>query len=165
MRFRNIYSLPLLLAGSVLFSQNSYAQVKTANFQVKIEITSSCEIKSATDMDFGSKGVLASNADATSTIVIQCTDTTPYTLGLNAGRGTGATVAKRLMSNGGATVGYSLYQTATRDTVWGDTVGTDTQSQTGNGNEQSFTVYGRVPPQKTPKAGAYTDTVTATIRY
>ena len=34
-----------------------------------------------------------------------------------------------------------------------------------SGTSQTINVQGRVPPQNTPQAGAYTDTVTATITY
>lgn len=40
-------------------------------------------------------------------------------------------------------------------------VSTDTVA--GNGNAQSYTVYGRVPPQATPAPGTYLSTVTATV--
>ncbi|OYR19401.1 spore Coat Protein U domain protein [Brucella thiophenivorans] len=66
---------------------------------------------------------------------------------------------------GGATITYSLYRNAARDTVWGDTTGTNTLAGTGTGAAQQLTVYGRVPPQNTPAPGTYTDTVTATITY
>jgi spore coat protein U-like protein len=91
--------------------------------------------------------------------------TTPYNIGLDAGTGSGATVAVRKMSNGGNTVNYSLYSDSGRSTVWGNTVGTDTVAATGNGTSQSYTVYGRVPAQTTPAAATYTDTITVTVTY
>jgi spore coat protein U-like protein len=69
------------------------------------------------------------------------------------------------MTAGGATVGYALYSNAGRTTNWGNTVGTDTVSGTGNGTGQALTVYGRVPPQSTPAPGAYSDTITVTVTY
>lgn len=143
------------------------AQTTSAQFTVQITIAAACQVNSASNMDFGSHGVLSTNTDATSLITVQCTNSTPFNLALNAGSGgSGATVTNRLMTGtGGATVGYSLYRTAARDTVWGTTVGTNTLAGTGTGAAQQFTVYGRVPPQTTPAPGAYTDTVTATITY
>jgi len=109
--------------------------------------------------------VLTTNVDQTSTVQVQCTDTTPYNIGLDAGTGSGATVATRKMTSGGATVNYSLYSDAARTTVWGNTIGTDTVAATGNGSGQNYTVYGRVPAQSTPSAGSYADTVVTTITY
>jgi spore coat protein U-like protein len=92
-------------------------------------------------------------------------DTTPYNIGLDAGTGTGATVAARKMTNGANTITYSLYSDSGRTTVWGNTVGTNTVSATGNGASQTYTVYGRVPSQTTPAAATYTDTITVTVTY
>jgi spore coat protein U-like protein len=142
------------------------AATTTNTFNVQIIIAAECTIQSAADLDFGSTGVLDTVVDATTTIDVQCTDTTPYNIGLDAGTGTGATVAARLMTGSGApTVTYSLYQDSGHSTVWGETIGTDTVSGTGNGAVQSYTVYGRVPVQSTPAADTYTDVITVTVTY
>jgi spore coat protein U-like protein len=109
--------------------------------------------------------VLVANIDNTSTLQVQCTNTTPYNIGLDAGTGSGATVAARKMSNGGATLIYSLYCDSARTVLWGNTVGTDTVAGIGTGASQSYNVYGRVPAQTTPVAATYTDTVTVTVTY
>jgi spore coat protein U-like protein len=149
----------MLLAGS------AEAATTTTTFGVQMSITASCVISSASTMNFGSSGVLSSAVDQTSTIQAQCTSSTPYNIGLDAGLGAGATVAARKMTNGGATIGYTLYSDSGHTTVWGDTVGTDTVSSVGTGASQSFTVYGRVPAQTTPAAATYTDTITVTVTY
>jgi spore coat protein U-like protein len=59
-------------------------------------------------------------------------------------------------------VTYGLYKDAARSLPWGSTAGVNTASGTGTGLTQTLTVYGRVPPQTTPNAGAYTDTIVAT---
>jgi spore coat protein U-like protein len=69
------------------------------------------------------------------------------------------------MTNGAATISYSLFSNAGRTTNWGNTVGTDTVASTGTGASQSFTVFGRVPPQTTPAPATYTDTITVTVTY
>jgi spore coat protein U-like protein len=143
----------------------SWAVTTTTTFTVQMTITTSCTIVSASTLDFGTQGVLTANVDQTSTVQVQCTNTTPYNIGLNAGTGTGATVSNRKMTSGANTVNYSLYSNAGRTTNWGNTVGTDTVSSTGNGAAQSFTVYGRVPAQTTPAPGAYADTITVTVTY
>ena len=139
----------------------SHAATATSTFTVQMTVTSSCVINSASTLNFGNSGVLVANVDNTSTLQVQCTNTTPYNIGLDAGTGSGATVAVRKMTNGGNTINYSLYTTAAR-TI---TVGTDTVAGTGNGAAQSYTVYGRVPAQATPAAATYTDTITVTVTY
>lgn len=156
------------VAAAVLFLlpvSPSLAATTTSTFTVQVAITASCTINSAATLNFGSQGVFTANVDQTSTLQVQCTNTTPYNIGLNAGTGTGATVAVRKLTSGSTTVNYSLYSDSGRATVWGNTVGTDTVAATGNGAAQSYTVYGRIPTQTTPAPGTYTDTITVTVTY
>jgi len=166
---RNRRTLKFVFASACLISCLSafeaQATTTTSTFTVQITITASCVINSATTLNFGSQGVLTANVDQTSTIAVQCTNTTPYNIGLNAGTGSGATVAVRKMTSGGNTINYALYSDSGRTTIWGNTVGTDTVAATGSGASQSYTVYGRVPPQMTPAPATYTDTVTVTVTY
>jgi spore coat protein U-like protein len=132
---------------------------------VQVTIVATCTINSASTLNFGSQGVFTANVDQSSTIQVQCTNTTPYNIGLDAGVGSGATVAVRKMTSGGATVNYTLYSDSGHTTVWGTTIGTNTVAATGNGAAQSYTVYGRIPAQTTPAPGTYADTVTVTVTY
>jgi spore coat protein U-like protein len=147
-----------------LGTQTCLAATTTTTFNVSLTITSNCTV-SATAMAFGTSGIIAANIDASSTVTVTCTNTTPYSVGLDAGTGSGATVTTRKMTSGGATVDYSLYQDNGRSTIWGNTVGTNTVGGTGNGSGQALTVYGRVPSQSTPAPGAYSDTITVTVTY
>lgn len=159
------FAFVLLTFGSVVFARASHAATTTSSFTVQITITASCTIVSAGALNFGSSGVLAANVDQASTLQVQCTNTTPYNIGLDAGTGTGATVAVRKLTNGGDTINYSLYSDAGRTTVWGNTVGTNTVASTGTGAAQNFTIFGRVPPQTTPAPATYSDTITVTVTY
>jgi spore coat protein U-like protein len=144
---------------------SSQAATATTSFQVQLTIEAQCLINSASTLSFGTQGVLSANVDQTSSIQIQCTNTTPYTIGLDAGTGTGATVTTRKLTGGGATIHYSLYSDAARTAVWGTTIGSNTVASTGTGAAQSFTVYGRIPAQTTPAPATYTDTITVTVTY
>src|SRR5437667_6287065 len=151
---------------AMLSSSAAFAGTTTSTFQVQVTVQASCTIVSSPTLDFQTQGVFAANVDRTSTLQIQCTNTTPYDIGLNAGTGAGATVTTRKMTSGaGATVNYSLYSNSGQTTNWGNTVGTDTVSATGNGAAQNYTVYGRIPPQTTPAPAAYADTITLTVTY
>jgi len=143
----------------------SHAASTTSTFSVTVSLTATCTINSASALNFGTQGVLSANVDQTSTIQITCTNTTPYNIGLDAGTGTGATVATRKLTSGGNTVNYTLYSDSGRSTVWGNTISTDTVAATGNGSGQNYTVYGRIPTQTTPAPGTYTDTITVTVTY
>lgn len=157
--------LGLTALASIAIADPAAAQQST-QFQVSITIQAECRLTSASDLAFGNTGVIQTAITSTSTIGVQCTNTTPYNIGLNAGAGTGATVATRRMTSGsGATVVYELFRDPARSQIWGNTAGTDTLAGIGNGAVQSLTVYGRVPPQTTPAAGSYTDTVQVTVTY
>jgi len=164
-RVRSGYKAALTACFLIPLANASYAASTTSTFAVQATITATCTINSASTLNFGTVGVLAGNTDQTSTIQVACTNTTPYNIGLDAGTGSGATVAVRKLTSGGATVNYSLYSDSGRATVWGTTIGTDTVAATGNGAAQSYTVYGRIPAQTTPAPGNYADTVTVTVTY
>ena len=155
----------LATAGLLQSVQTPLAATATTTFSVSVTLAATCTINSASALSFGNQGILATNVDQTSAIQVTCTNTTPYNIGLDAGTGSGATVGARLMTASGATVTYSLYQDSAHSNVWGNTIGTNTVTGTGNGTGQSYTVYGRIPPQTTPAPGTYTDTVTVTVTY
>lgn len=141
------------------------AATKTTTFAVRLTLTADCTI-AASDLDFGSHGVLAANVDQTSSLSVTCSASAPYTVGLDGGTATGSSIGNRLMaSTAAATVQYQIYRDSNRTQIWGNTPGTDTVGGTGSGSAQPITMYGRVPPQSTPAAGTYTTTVTATVNF
>ncbi|MDR6502022.1 spore coat protein U-like protein [Burkholderia ambifaria] len=129
---------------------------------VTATVDATCQI-TATPLAFGAYA--GTQTDATSTLSVTCSNTTPYNVGLDAGLATGATVTSRAMTITGASLLYSLFQDAGRTTNWGNTVGTDTVAGTGTGSAQTLTVYGRVAAGQFVTPGAYTDTITATVTY
>jgi spore coat protein U-like protein len=153
-----------LVAGLAMLCGAANAAVVTSQFQVRITITAACTISTAPTLDFGSAGVISANINQTTTFNVQCTNTTPYTVGLDAGTTGGGSIATRLMTSGSATVQYRLYSDPARTTVWGD-VAANWQAATGTGASVLYTVYGQVPAQTTPAPGTYTDLVTATVTF
>ncbi|SEE96166.1 Spore coat protein U (SCPU) domain-containing protein [Rhizobiales bacterium GAS191] len=155
-----------VLLACVLVPAAARATAVTGTFQVQIQIQATCILVSSSNLTFATSGVLAGNVDQTSTITVECTNTTPYNIGLNQGVN-GGSVTTRQMKGGPSNelIGYSLSSDAARSVNWGQTIGTDTVGGTGNGSPQAYTVYGRVPPQTTPSPGTYTDTITVTVTY
>jgi spore coat protein U-like protein len=141
------------------------AATATGSFQVTLTVQGSCSVQSATTLAFGTQTAIPSNIDATSAIGVQCSNSTPYTISLSPGAGTGATVTSRLLTAGATTVPYALYRDSNRTMNWGQTTSVDTQGGTGNGSVQTYTVYGRVAPVSNPVAGSYVDTVAITVTY
>ena len=157
----------MVLAATLAFCGPAAAATSiTTTFQAKIVINAQCLINSANTLDFGTNGVLAANIDLPTTLSVTCTNLTTYNIGLDGGLN-GSGVAARKMKGGPSNelINYSLFTNSGRTTNWGNTIGTDTVSATGNGALQSYTIYGRVPPQTTPKPGTYADTITLTVTY
>ncbi len=160
--------LPLLL--SLLLPALAQAGSAGNTFQVQATVVSSCQV-SGTSLNFGSSIdalATATPLDATSTLSVTCTNTTPYAVALNAGANAGgaSNFGARKMKSGSNLLGYQLYLDSGRSTVWGDgTASSSTSSGTGTGSAQSLTIYGRLPSLANVIPGSYTDTVTVTVTY
>jgi spore coat protein U-like protein len=162
-------SIKLTLAASIAVLTLGFASTPasatttvTTTFGVSATVQSTCLI-SATALAFGTYTGAVDNA--TSTVSVTCTNTTPYNVALNPGTATGATVTTRKMTSGSNTLNYSLFSNSGMTTNWGQTVGTDTVTGTGNGSAQTLTVYGQVPASQYVTPGAYADTITASVIY
>ena len=156
--------MSLLIAAMLLLPVLAPAATKTAKFNVTATVQSDCTI-AATNLAFGTVGLVAGNVDAISTITVTCTPSTPYAIALNAGDVAGSTVDARKMANGASSMMFQLYRDSARTQVWGETSGVNTVGNTGNGAPMEITVYGRIPPQTSPTVGAYIAQITATITY
>ena len=156
----------ILLAAALAASPlPSLATDLTSTFNVTATVLASCTL-TAGNVVFGNYA--AAQLDATGTLSVTCTTGASYVIALDAGSGTGATVATRRMTHSvssAQTLAYSLYRDASRALVWGTTAGVNLYAGVGTGSAQSITVYGRAAGAQYPEAGAYTDTVTATITY
>jgi spore coat protein U-like protein len=142
---------------------DSIAATASATFNVSVTVQAACSV-SATSMRFGTYNGAASNA--TSSISVQCTNSTPYNVGLSEGLAPGATVANRMMIGPGSSLlGYSLRPSTGGAVNWGHTLGVDTVSGTGSGSVQTLSVFGQIPAQQSVQNGPYTDTITVTITY
>ena len=160
-------SLALLLIAP---AANGYAATATTTFIVSATVLKVCTV-TATNLGFGNYTPGSGAIAATSTVGVNCSNSTAYTVDLNVGSTSGGTFAQRLLANGANTLQYNLYTNNTHTTIWGDTTGgTSDQSGTGAGlgTVQNFTVYGNLPDSATNQGavpGVYTDTITVTVAY
>jgi len=163
--FTKAVALLGFLSGSTL----AYAQseTKTTTMAVSATVSSNCLITNSPALTFNAYTPDLGAQDATATVDVKCSNTTPFNIGLNAGIGTGATITDRVMKSGSNTLTYQLFRNPGRTDNWGNTPGTDTLSGVGTGlnNTLSNTIYGRIPSQPDVVPGAYTDTVTLTVSY
>lgn len=145
-------------------SCDSTVDGRFGSFTVSAAVTKSCYV-TANDLNFGTNGLLTSVVSGSTTLAVQCSNGTPYNIGLDAGLNGGGNVNARKMLFGTDSISYQLYQNAGLTQVWGNTVGTNTVPGSGTGSTQSYTVYGRVPPQTTPTPGQYKDLITVYVTY
>ncbi|HZF28383.1 MAG TPA: spore coat U domain-containing protein [Gammaproteobacteria bacterium] len=145
--------------------------VSRFEFSVSATVNPDCTV-SASTLDFGQAGLgLASTpVNATGTISMTCTQGVSYSIALNAGQGSGATVALRKLTRaaGTDTLSYRLYRDSGRSQLWGNGLsGTGTVAATGAGIQTvlQHTVYGTLPAQAVPRVGQYSDVVTVTVTY
>ena len=166
-RLTSLFAIAALTAtvlGIVPSFQAQASTTESATFLVSLTVTSDCQV-STNPLNFGNSGVLQSAINQSATLSVTCSAATPYNIGLDAGSVSGSTVTTRLLGNGSATVQYQLYSDSAHSVVWGNTVGTNTLTGTGNGAIQSLTVYGQVPPQTTPSAATYSSTVNMSVTF
>jgi spore coat protein U-like protein len=154
-----------VLTGLAFVGGPAIALTTTSPLSVQMTIQAQCVINSVDAINFGTSGVINSNHDQTSTLKVQCTNSTAYDIELNKGTTAGASIAQRKLINGSETINYNLYTDPSRTSVWGETPNTDTVGATGNGAEQTYTIFARVSAQTTPSPNTYTDTVTVTVTY
>ncbi|MGA7964950.1 MAG: spore coat U domain-containing protein [Gammaproteobacteria bacterium] len=156
-----------------LVATPAQASTATTTFNVTATVTSNCNV-TATNLAFGSYNVLDTAVlNGTSTVAVNCTKDTPFTVALDAGGNAGGATnfSARAMSNGATTpslLDYQLYTNSAGSTVWGNgTQSSSTMSGTGTGpgSPVNETVYGQIPAGQNVPAGSYTDTVNVTVSY
>ena len=159
-------TLALCLALAALSGSQADAATATGPLAITAAVTGTCSV-GASVLGFSSASsatILAGNIDNTGTILVTCTSGSGYTVNLDAGLGTGATVAVRKMASGTNLLNYSIYTTAARTTVWCDDA-PGSVTGTGTGAAQTLSAYGRIFSGQVAIAGSYTDTVNVTITY
>ena len=163
-RWLRVCSLLLLLWSAAVAPQPAMAGGTTTTLGVSLTINVACTV-SAAPIAFAAQSVLSAPVSQTGSVVVTCSNTSPYTVQLDQGTGASATVTNRLMTGpASGTVAYGLYQDAAGTVNWGNAAGSWVAG-TGAGNPQTLTVYGRISAQTTPVPGAYADTVNVTVSF
>lgn len=127
-------------------------------------VSAECRV-SASPLNFGTSGTLATNVDGSATLSLTCTSSTPYSIALNGGLTGASDPTQRKMTRNAHQITYGLYRDPGRTQSWGSTVGSNTVQGTGTGGQSDIGVFGRVAPQAAPAPGIYSDTITATVTY
>ncbi len=162
-----------LAAGALSAGVAHSATTITSSFPVTATVQATCSVQ-ANPLGFGTYTPGGGTVTSNSTISVQCTKGTGFTVALNGGTTTGGSIAQRLMVNGANTLQYNLYTNAALGTIFGDGTTGATVAGTGTGvgvaNAQTVTVYGQLPDNPTNQAAvasgtAYSDLVTVSVTY
>lgn len=136
---------------------------------VTATVTATCKV-GASALAFGvvtSSAIAAGNIDAVGNVSVNCTSGSNYTVSLDAGTGSGATLASHKMSAAdGTLLSYAIYTTPGKTTLWGDgTSGSAMVTGTGSGGAQSIPAYGQIFAGQIATAASFADIVNVTVRY
>src|SRR5262245_5594598 len=113
MQRRSIGALLVSAGAALACAIAANAATRSATFRVSATVQSDCTI-TATDLAFGTTGLLTANIDAASTLTITCTSGANYQIALNAGTASGSTVEDRKMASGSNVLAFQLYRNAGR---------------------------------------------------
>lgn len=165
---KHLHLSTLGAAVSCLIGSSALAGSATSNMNVSANVSNSCSI-SASPLTLGAYDP-SSTGDATgsSSISITCTKDAPVSImlgeGSNADTGSTQDAPLRRMSNGTDFLSYALFQDAGFTTGWGDTA-VSGKSSTGLGSPETHSVYLKIAAAQNVSAGAYSDTVVATVSF
>ncbi|MCX7279260.1 MAG: spore coat U domain-containing protein [Burkholderiales bacterium] len=135
----------------------------TANFNVTATVATSCAV-TATEMAFGTyDGGSATDATTTSTINVNCSLLTPYTISLN--NGSFAAGSTRRMGNGTSRLTYEIYRDPAMTGIFGTVAATLGVSGVGTGVAIPNIIYGKIPKNQNVAPGSYLDQITVTVDY
>jgi spore coat protein U-like protein len=153
--------------------RSAEAATETNTLTVSATVESSCLIDTA-PVNFGSYDPLNGNdlnpLDATGEVRITCANGLPVVVRLGQGNlpGAGSTADLPVRQMAGPAPGdvleYNLYSNTPGGIVWGDTTATGV-ADLGTGALEILTIHGRVPAGQNPAAGAYGDTVVASVDF
>ncbi|WOE33221.1 MULTISPECIES: spore coat U domain-containing protein [unclassified Acinetobacter] len=152
---KKVLTTALFAATGLLAIGQVNAAATSTQFQVKIEVLSTCSVN-ATDIDFGSVNSGVAATDKNGTLNVTCTNQTPYTVGLSSSG------AMKHSTDQTATIAYQLFQ-SNGTTEWNNE--SNKYSGVGSGNAQQIPVLAKVSGSTNVRAGNYADTVTATVTY
>jgi spore coat protein U-like protein len=123
---------------------------------------------SSTGVAFSPYDVFATTANTgNGTITYNCGNK-DKNVEIDLSAGSSGSFVNRTLTQGTNTLTYNLYTDAAFGTVWGDTsggTGVYTKANPPNALDVNVPVYGRIPAQQDAPAGAYTDTIVATINF
>jgi spore coat protein U-like protein len=162
---RRIGAAPLLAALVALAALPIRAENRFTTLVLRSAVASNCRI-AVSDLSFGAYDPIVthagSNLDAAALLTVTCTKGIAVNVLMDDGSHEVAGV--RRMVSGAQNISYALYRDASRSRQWerGNVVAARAE---GVFTPTTLGVYGRIPAGQVVPAGAYSDTVTATVDF
>jgi spore coat protein U-like protein len=142
------------------------AGTATANLQINATVSANCTISTVT-VAFPAYDPIVANAsvndDGTGSVTVACTKGTGTSIALSLGANFSVTQPRMTGPGAADYLNYSLFSDSSRSVLWSGV--TRAIAAAPGRAPQIFTVYGRIPFGQDISAGAYTDTVVATINF
>ena len=151
----------------------AHAASLQTQFKVYLDVVASCTFVSATDVAFGNQSVVAGQQlDAYGSLRVRCNVPVAYQVSLDQGLHGSSVNDRRMAGPASDTVAYQLYSggtgthscNAAAGTQWGNASAGCIYANSYVGTEQNIQIHGKLTIDN-PRAGNYSDTVTATITY
>jgi spore coat protein U-like protein len=169
---KSVVTAALIACGALAVNANAATSPQTSTFQVTATVISSCSVTTS-PIAFGNYDPTSTTAlTAQGAVNAKCTKGSVVAVALDQGThpvtGTStAAIPARQMSNGTVTLPYHIYTTSGGTTEWGNTTAQEPATQTSATVNTAlvFTTYGNLPAGADVTAGAYTDTVTASLTF
>lgn len=144
-----------------------------ASFSCTQPHAASCFVSSVS-LAFGNYSEFAAAPnDSVGNVGVTCSgaagEAVSYSIGLSAGGG-GAFASRRMRSAAGSVLGYNLYTTPARVTVWGDgnagsAAVSDGYVLGGGAVTRNYPVYGRTFARQKAAVGIYGDSIVVTLNF
>ncbi|MXO64142.1 spore coat U domain-containing protein [Altericroceibacterium endophyticum] len=161
---------PLLFFGA-LFPLSAQAATETDTFEVLLTIEDACAVTagSGSAIDLGAQAASQTDIASSGTFTVNCSNSTPYYIGLAPSNGSTSGAGELASGTTTDKVPYQLRSaTGGAGTIWGNTATSSAVGNgvagTGEGSDQSYTVYVTVPDANFTPAD-YKDTVTVTVNF
>jgi spore coat protein U-like protein len=124
--------------------------------------TAACQV----DVEPVSFGIVEPDrrTDGVGRIIVRCDAARPFVIGIGPGQGGSQ---RRMAGPDGDTLRYELYLDPGRNFPWGDdqTGGSAVGGVSDGVHPDTFTIYGRIPPQGGKRPGIYTDSLLVTLSF
>jgi len=156
---------PLLAALVALAALSARAENRFTTLLVQSSVASNCRI-AVSDLSFGAYDPLVTHAssslDASAVLTVACTK--GITVNVLVDDGSHGDAGVRRMASGSQNLSYELFRDASRSSPW-DRGNALALRAVGVFTPATLGVYGRIPAGQVVPAGAYSDTVTATVDF